>query len=253
MMWRKPQVGTCRISLQLHQADLPMFISEQRRNRLKNHDDTAIDEPRSLLTSALSSNVVGHVGYYHVCKLHSSFDRSRRTSGIRSKPASARPRPLRSAAVRFCWPVPRASTPPRWPAPCAATIKRSATPFTRSTNGGWQRSNRHLQPHRPRAVFDTQRRERLRALLHQSPRLFGRSTSVWTLALAAEVSYAQGLTPRQVSGEAIRLALQQLGVRWKRAKHWITSPDPPTSEKKRRDRLIRLAAEPSDVGARLCR
>jgi hypothetical protein len=82
------------------------------------------------------------------------------------------------------------------------------------------------RPHRTPAVFDTGRRERLRALLHQSPRTFGKPTSIWTPALAAEVSFAQGLTPRQVSGEAIRLALKQLGVRWKRAKHWITSPDP---------------------------
>jgi hypothetical protein len=55
---------------------------------------------------------------------------------------------------------------------------------------------------------------------------------VWTLTLAAEVSYAQGLTPRQVSGESIRLALKRLGVRWKRAKHWITSPDPAYLRKK---------------------
>jgi transposase len=100
-----------------------------------------------------------------------------------------------------------------------------------------QRGMRTLQPtssrpHRPKAVFDTQRRERLRALLHQSPRLYGRSTSVWTLALAAEVSYAQGLTSRQVSSEAIRLVLKRLGVRWKRAKHWITSPDPAYLRKK---------------------
>jgi hypothetical protein len=96
------------------------------------------------------------------------------------------------------------------------------------------------RPHRTQAVFDPGRRERLRALLHPSPRMFGKATSVWTLALAAEVSYAQGLTPRQVSGEAIRLALKQLGVRWKRAKHWITSPDP-------------AGRCSSDVGARLCR
>jgi hypothetical protein len=88
------------------------------------------------------------------------------------------------------------------------------------------------KPHRPKAVFDTQRRERLRALLHQSPRLYGRATSVWTLALAAEVSDAQGLTLRQVSGETIRLALKRLGVRWKRAKHWSTSPDPAYHRKK---------------------
>jgi transposase len=88
------------------------------------------------------------------------------------------------------------------------------------------------RPHRTQAIFGTGRRERLRALLHQSPRTFGKPTSVWTLALAAEVSFAQGLTPRQVSGEAIRLALKQLGVRWKRAKHWITSPDPAYLRKK---------------------
>jgi transposase len=88
------------------------------------------------------------------------------------------------------------------------------------------------RPHRTQAVFDTDGRERLRAVLHQSPRTFGKPTSVWTLALAAEVSFAQGLTPRQVSGEAIRLALKQLGVRWKRAKHWITSPDPAYLRKK---------------------
>jgi transposase len=88
------------------------------------------------------------------------------------------------------------------------------------------------RPHRPRAVFRAEGRERLRALLHQSPRTFGKPTSRWTLQLAAEVSYAQGLTPRQVSGEAIRLVLQQLGVRWKRAKHWSTSPDPAYLRKK---------------------
>jgi len=46
------------------------------------------------------------------------------------------------------------------------------------------------------------------------------------------VAYAQGLTSRPVSGEAIRRALARLGVRWKRAKHWITSPDPAYIRKK---------------------
>jgi transposase len=88
------------------------------------------------------------------------------------------------------------------------------------------------RPHRTHAAFDADGRERLRTLLHQSPRTFGKPTSRWTLALAAEVSYAQGLTPRQVSGETIRQALQQLGIRWKRAKHWLTSPDPAYLRKK---------------------
>jgi hypothetical protein len=63
-------------------------------------------------------------------------------------------------------------------------------------------------------------------LLHQSPRTFGKPTSVWTLDLAAEVAYATGILPRRVSGEAIRQTLARCKVRWKRAKHWITSPDP---------------------------
>jgi len=84
----------------------------------------------------------------------------------------------------------------------------------------------------PHAVFDPARRDQLRALLHQSPRTFGKKTSVWTLDTVAEVAYAEGITPRQVSGETIRNALAQLHVRWKRAKHWITSPDPAYARKK---------------------
>jgi transposase len=88
-------------------------------------------------------------------------------------------------------------------------------------------------PHRtPHAIFDPDRRAQLRALLHQSPRTFGKPTSVWTLGLAAEVAYAEGITPRQVSGETIRHALAALKTRWKRAQPWITSPDPAYARKK---------------------
>ena len=100
-------------------------------------------------------------------------------------------------------------------------------------------SRPHTTPH---SAFDPTSRDRLRARLHQSPRTFAKPTSVWTLALAAEVAFAQGITPRKVSGETIRAALKQVGVSWKRAKHWITSPDPDyLAKKRRRDRLIRLA------------
>jgi transposase len=74
--------------------------------------------------------------------------------------------------------------------------------------------------------------EQLRALLHQSPRTFGKATSIWTLDLAAEVSFAEGITAERVSGETIRQAILRLGVRWKRAKQWITSPDPEYARKK---------------------
>jgi transposase len=81
-------------------------------------------------------------------------------------------------------------------------------------------------------AFAPAQAEHLRALLHQSPRTFGQATSLWTLDLAAEVSFAQGLTASRVSDETIRMTLRRLGVRWKRAKQWITSPDPQYARKK---------------------
>ena len=81
-------------------------------------------------------------------------------------------------------------------------------------------------------AFDGEEADKLRALLHQSPRRFGKPTSLWTLELAADVSFAEGLTPARVSGETIRATLQRLGVRWQRAKRWITSPDPEYARKK---------------------
>jgi transposase len=76
--------------------------------------------------------------------------------------------------------------------------------------------------------------ERLRALRHRSPRDFGASTSLWTLALAARVACTQGITERPLSGESIRQALMRMGIAWKRAKRWITSPDPAYLRKKGR-------------------
>jgi transposase len=90
------------------------------------------------------------------------------------------------------------------------------------------------RPHTMSPIFAMETCKSLRARLHQSPRTFGKPTSRWTLALAVEVSFAQGLTPRQVSDETIRLALRRLGVTWKRAQHWITSPDPAYVRKKTR-------------------
>jgi transposase len=88
------------------------------------------------------------------------------------------------------------------------------------------------RPHTTSTIFDAGTCESLRALLHQSPRTFGKPTSRWTRQLAAEVSFAQGLTPRLVSDAAIRVALRRLGVSWKRAQHWLTSPDPAYARKK---------------------
>lgn len=88
------------------------------------------------------------------------------------------------------------------------------------------------RPHQTSAAFSPAAAERLRGLLHQSPRLFDFPTSVWTLELAAEISFAHGLTAERVSDETIRTTLARLGVSWRRAKEWITSPDPAYARKK---------------------
>ena len=88
------------------------------------------------------------------------------------------------------------------------------------------------RPHRVRRAFEEKRAQTLREMLHQDPRKFGKDTSLWTLEIAAEVSFEEGLTKERVTGETIRATLARLGVRWERAKHWITSPDPEYQRKK---------------------
>ena len=88
------------------------------------------------------------------------------------------------------------------------------------------------RPHRLRTAFTQAGAERLKDLLHRSPRDFGRDRSTWTLELAAQVSFEQGIISRQVSDESVRRALKRLKTNWKRAKHWITSPDPQYQLKK---------------------
>jgi transposase len=72
---------------------------------------------------------------------------------------------------------------------------------------------------------------RLRAILHQPPRAFGHPRSTRTLALLAEVAHAEGLSPTELPVETVRRALLRLGVGWKRAKRWLTSPDPAYAQK----------------------
>jgi transposase len=88
------------------------------------------------------------------------------------------------------------------------------------------------RPHSTQAAFSTKSVEQLKEILHQSPRNFGKATSLWTLNLAAEVSYENELIKERVSGETIRATLKRFGMKWTRAKHWITSPDPDYERKK---------------------
>lgn len=88
------------------------------------------------------------------------------------------------------------------------------------------------RPQTTHPAFTPELAERLRALLHRSPREFGKPTSLWTLDLVAEVSFQEGLTSHLVTGETIRQTCVRLGIQWKRAKHWITSPDVGYTRKK---------------------
>ena len=81
-------------------------------------------------------------------------------------------------------------------------------------------------------VLTATKREQLQAILHQSPRTFGKRQSLWTLKLLAEVCHEQGLSETELSAPTILDAIVRLGSQWKRAKHWVTSPDPQYALKK---------------------
>src|ERR671910_139761 len=86
-----------------------------------------------------------------------------------------------------------------------------------------------------RSLSDTEK-EQLETALRSKDAFVMRRAQV---ILASE----EGLTERRVSGETIRATLSRvLGIRWQRAKRWITSPDPLYERKK--------AARPIDGGGR---
>jgi len=104
------------------------------------------------------------------------------------------------------------------------TVRNAIHAFNKRGLGAMEA--RSSRPKRTRAAFDEHSAQRLREVLHRSPREFGYDSSLWTLAMAAEVAFREGLTKERVSGETIRVTLARLlGVRWLRAKRWITSPD----------------------------
>ena len=76
-------------------------------------------------------------------------------------------------------------------------------------------------------------RERLKELIRLSPRTFGYETSVWTRSLLAEMLHQEGHTAYQVSPSTITLTLERLGIKWRRAKQWVRSPDPHYEHRKK--------------------
>lgn len=110
------------------------------------------------------------------------------------------------------------------------TVRNAVHAFNRE--GTAALAKRSSAVHTEQVAFPPAAAEALRALLHRSPRDFGYPTSLWTLDLAAAEAFRQGLTTTRVTGETIRATLVRLGVRWLRAKTWITSPDPEYARKK---------------------
>jgi transposase len=113
---------------------------------------------------------------------------------------------------------------------CRQTVRNLLHSFNGQGVAALQPGSRRR--HTSLAAFDADGIEQLRDLLHHSPRDYGKSTSLWTLELVAEACFEKGITAQRVSGETVRATLKRIGIRWKRAKHWITSPDPGYERKK---------------------
>jgi transposase len=113
---------------------------------------------------------------------------------------------------------------------CVQTVRNVIHAF--HTTGLACVSKHSTRPKSAVPTFTAPTCEQLQHILHQSPRTYGKPTGVWTLALAAQVCHEQGVTARCLREETIRRALQRLRTNWKRAKHWMTSPEPHYARKK---------------------
>lgn len=107
------------------------------------------------------------------------------------------------------------------------------------------------RPKTVKPIFDDAKAEALRTLLHKSPRAFGKTTSIWTLGLAAEVCLQEGVTERLVTGKhrAHSSGSEATGSRLAagQALDYLTRPRI-RAQKKRRDHLIVRATERSVEG-----
>jgi hypothetical protein len=141
--------------------------------------------------------------------------------GLRSKHA---------VTLRRCQ-IGLASAQPQPPAPMATAVGSSVQTVRHALHafaphGLACRTEQSCGPQTVQPVLKAAKRECVRGLLPQRPRTFGKPRSTWTLALLAEVCCEVGLSPQPLSAPTIRAAIRRLGANWKRAKPWITSPDP---------------------------
>jgi hypothetical protein len=119
---------------------------------------------------------------------------------------------------------------------CTQTVRNAIREFNREGIASIKPDSRRPKTVLP--IFDGHRLDCLKALMHESPRAFGKPKSTWTLELVAQVCFDSGITARRVSDETIRDALRRMQINWKRAKHWISSPDPQIVVEKKTTRPV---------------
>ena len=95
--------------------------------------------------------------------------------------------------------------------------------------------------HDEQRAFDDQARTALREILNHSPRELGYERSFWTLSLLAQWAWEKGWTKERVHLDTISQTLREMGIKWRRSKSWISSPDEAYEVKK----TPRLAQSPS--------
>src|SRR5271165_6712858 len=79
----------------------------------------------------------------------------------------------------------------------SATVRNALHAFTRE--GLTCLLEKSCRPHSARPFLDDRHTDALKDLLHHSPRLFGKPTSLWTLDLVAEICHGRDWTPRQLT------------------------------------------------------
>ncbi len=111
------------------------------------------------------------------------------------------------------------------------TVRHAIHAFNRAGLSALQAGS--SRPHHLRTVLRADvTAPMLKTVLHRPPHDFGFETSLWTLELLVQQCVRFGWLAREVSIETMRQTLNRFGINWKRAKHWITSPDPRYEEKK---------------------
>jgi transposase len=110
------------------------------------------------------------------------------------------------------------------------TVRRALRAFEAEGLGSLEEKSRAR--HDDQRAFADAGQEWLKERVRQSPRQFGFEGSLWTLEWLAELAAREGLTQQRVTPETVGRSLKRAGVNWRRAKHWITSPDEHYASKK---------------------